>query len=186
MAGSRQLAIPIGLNFNATRLNLRRYYRLTKPGIVYANLATAIAGYLYASNWHINWIKFSCLVLGTGLIIAASCVANNIIDKDIDAKMERTKARAVAAKDISVINAAVFSGWLAFFGFLSLINTNKTTFIIGLSAALSYVIIYGYAKRTTKYATLMGTIPGSASLVAGYTLFSNHLNLVALMLFIIM
>jgi protoheme IX farnesyltransferase len=60
------------------------------------------------------------------------------------------------------------------------------TFAIGVSAFISYVILYGIAKRKTIHGTLVGTLPGSASLVAGYAAVTNHLDLGALLLFLIM
>src|ERR1700734_3482664 len=46
---------------------LKEYYRLTKPGIVYGNLLTTVAAYLYASHWHIHRVNFFATVVGLGL-----------------------------------------------------------------------------------------------------------------------
>ena len=70
---------------------IKTYYRLTKPGIVYGNLLTTVAAYLYASRWHISAASFLATLFGLGLVIASACVCNNYLDRDIDKNMERTK-----------------------------------------------------------------------------------------------
>lgn len=162
------------------------YYRLTKPGIVYSNVMTAAAGFLLASKWHINFGLLISLLAGTGLIIASACVFNNYIDKGIDSRMERTRKRATASGKISGPAALTYASVLGIVGFLVLTRTNAITVVIGFAAIFSYVVLYGIAKRKSVHGTLVGTIPGSASLVAGYTAVTSRLDLGALLLFLIM
>jgi protoheme IX farnesyltransferase len=162
------------------------YYRLTKPGIIYGNLLTAAAGFLFASKWHIDFWLFVSLLAGTGLIIASACVFNNYIDRGIDAKMERTQKRALVSGKIPVKNALVFASLLAIVGFTILLYTNTVTVLIGFIAFFSYVVLYGIAKRKSVHGTLVGTIPGAASLVAGYTSATGKFDAGALLLFLIM
>jgi protoheme IX farnesyltransferase len=153
----------------ATCSLFKTYYSLTKPGIIYGNAMTAIAGYLFGSQWHIEWDIFLAFLLGNILIIASACVFNNYIDRGIDAKMSRTKKRATATGKISPIAVNIYAAALGTAGFIILTKTNTITFLIGLAAFFSYVVLYGAAKRKTIHGTLVGTLPGSASLVAGYT-----------------
>jgi protoheme IX farnesyltransferase len=163
-----------------------KYYFLTKPGIVYGNAMTAAAGFLLASNGHVNFWDLLILLLGTSLIIASACVFNNYIDRGIDAKMVRTKKRATASGKISALAVNLYGAVLGILGFAFLTQTNLITFVIGLTAFISYVILYGYAKRKSMHGTLIGTIPGSAPLIAGYTAVTNSLDLAVLLLFLIM
>jgi protoheme IX farnesyltransferase len=165
---------------------IKKYYQLTKPGIVYSNVMTAIAGYLFASKWDVNFKVFTALILGTALIIASACVFNNYIDRGIDAKMSRTKKRATASGKIGSGAVNTYACVLGIAGFVILTQTNALTFLVGAGAFVSYVVLYGIAKRKTVHGTLVGTIPGGASLVAGYTAATNHLGLSALLLFLIM
>jgi protoheme IX farnesyltransferase len=164
----------------------KTYYDLTKPGIIYGNAMTTIAGYLFASKWHIKWDVFLALLLGNVLIIASACVFNNYIDRGIDAKMSRTKKRATASGKISAFAVNTYAVVLGVAGFAALTKTNTVTFLIGAAAFFGYVILYGIAKRKTIHGTLVGTLPGAASLVAGYTAASNRLDTAALLLFLIM
>jgi heme o synthase len=165
---------------------VKTYYQLTKPGIVYSNVMTAAAGFLLASNGHTNFALLIYLLAGTALIIASACVFNNYIDRGIDAKMARTKKRAIASGEISARSALTYATILGALGFVILSNTNWLTVTIGFGAIFSYVVLYGIAKRKTVHGTLVGTVPGAASLVAGYTAVSGKLDAEALILFLIM
>jgi heme o synthase len=165
---------------------ISKYYKLTKPGIVYSNAMTAAAGFLFAAQGHVKFWDLVFLLLGTALIIASACVFNNYIDRGIDSKMARTKKRATASGKISATAVNTYASVLGFLGFLILAKTNWLTFLIGVLAFISYVVFYGIAKRSSIHGTLVGTLPGSASLVAGYTAAIGRLDLGALFLFLIM
>lgn len=167
---------------------LKDYYYLTKPGIVYGNLLSVIAGYLLATaNRPIDLVLFASVSIGTSLVIASACAVNNYIDRGIDSKMARTKRRAVAAQRITGTQALVYAAVLGGLGFSLLwFATNRLTFMIGVIAWIDYVWLYGWSKRRSYHGTLVGTIAGSAPLVAGYTAATGRLDLAALLLFIIM
>jgi protoheme IX farnesyltransferase len=165
---------------------LKEYYRLTKPGIVYGNAMTAAAGFLLGSKGHVKVGELMPLLIGTSLIIASACVFNNYIDRDIDSKMARTKKRATASGKANALAVNAYAFVLGLAGFTVLTQTNLITFTIGAAAFFSYVVLYGLAKRKTIHGTLVGTLPGSASLLAGYTAAVNRVDLAVLLLFLIM
>jgi len=165
---------------------LNEYYKLTKPGIVYSNVMTAAAGFLLASGRHLKFGLFLALLVGNALIIASACVFNNYIDRRIDSKMVRTKKRATVSGTIGTFGVIFYGTVLGLAGFIMLTKTNWLTFWIGAAAFFSYVVLYGIAKRKTVHGTLIGTAPGAASLVAGYTAAAGKLDLATLLLFLIM
>jgi protoheme IX farnesyltransferase len=166
---------------------IKRYYALTKPGIVRANVMAAVAGFLLASPGHIALVPLLALVVGVTSIIAGSCVTNNYLDRHIDARMKRTQGRALVTRDISVRSALIYALVLGIVGFASLIiYTNWLTDWLGAIGVVSYVIIYGYAKRTTRWGTLVGTISGAVPPVAGYTAATGRLDVAALLLFLLL
>lgn len=163
------------------------YYQLTKPGIIYANVLTGLAGYLLASRWHVKWLTLIGLILGMSLVIACACVLNNYLDRKLDAKMNRTKQRALVTGELSVRAALSYGLILGLIGFGLLIGlTNGLTVTTGVLALIFYVVIYGYAKRRSEYGTLVGTLPGAASLIAGYLAVTDKLSYALLWLLIIM
>jgi protoheme IX farnesyltransferase len=166
---------------------LKEYYRLTKPGIIYGNLLTAIGGFLLASRGHIDWLLFICVALGTSLIIASACVFNNYRDIDIDTKMARTKKRALPSALIEEEYALIYGAILGILGItILIIGTNRLTVLTGILGFVSYVWWYTSLKRKTVHATLVGSIPGATSILAGYVAVTDHLDLGAILLFVVM
>lgn len=165
---------------------MRDYYELAKPERTLTNVLTAAAGYLFAAHWHINFQSFIALLLGSTLVIASACVFNNLLDRQLDSRMGRTQKRALVEGRVSVTAAGLYAAAMAAVGFLLLAATNWLTFAVGVEAFLSYILLYGWAKRHTVYGTLVGTLPGGSSLVAGYTAAKNQLDWAALLLFLAM
>lgn len=150
------------------------------------NVITGIAGFLFASKWQIDWSNFGFFVASLYLVIASACVLNNVIDRGLDQKMSRTKSRALPTGMVSRQAAIIFGSILGAAGFGMLVLTNWLTFLVIAAGFIAYVVIYGAAKRKTVHSTLIGTIPGAASLVAGYTAVINQFDSTALVLFLIM
>lgn len=165
----------------------KTYYEMTKPGIIYGNAITAIAGFLLASNGNIDYLKLIMVVIGISLVIGAACVFNNYLDKDIDSLMERTKKRAMVEGRVPGKNALIFGFVLAAIGFILIgIFANYLVFIIGYIAIFDYVVLYGIAKRKSVYGTLVGSIAGAVPIVAGYCAVTGQFNTTALILFLIL
>lgn len=166
---------------------LKTYYHLTKPGIVYGNLLTTIAAYVYASRWQVNVENFFATVFGIALVIASACVFNNYFDRDIDAKMARTKERALVSGAISNASALLFGSILGLAGFSLLVGfVNMLTAGIALIGFLVYVFAYTFSKRKTQWATEIGSIAGATPIVVGYVAATNRLDAAALILFFIL
>lgn len=148
---------------------IRAYYLLMKPGIIRGNAIHVISGALFASQLPLQWATIAAVLLGTCLVIASACVANNYMDRGIDAKMKRTKARPSVTGEVSVISAMIFTGVLFVAGFALLAAfTNAWVVGIGAAAYVLYVFAYGWAKRTTIHSTLVGAIPGALPIMAGH------------------
>lgn len=166
---------------------LKNYYWLTKPGIIYGNALTAVAGFLFAAKWHVDiWLLFATLV-GTSLVIASACVFNNCIDRNIDEVMARTQNRALVTKVISLPNAIMFGTLLGLVGFSLLTRfTNQLVVLIGVIAFIDYVALYGWSKRRSVWGTLVGSISGAAPIVAGYAAVTNRIDIGAGLLFLLL
>jgi protoheme IX farnesyltransferase len=166
---------------------LREYYRLTKPGIIYGNMLTATAGFLLASKTHVHLGNLILFVLGLSLVIAAACVFNNYIDRGIDKRMKRTEKRALVTGAISGPRALTFASILGVAGFALLITyTNWLTVLLGAVALLDYVVLYGISKRRSVHSTLVGSISGSAPIVAGYVAVTGRIDAAAVILFLML
>jgi protoheme IX farnesyltransferase len=170
---------------------IKEYYRLAKPGIIYGNGITTIAALMYAAQWKTKLVPFLSLfvpsLLGISLVIGSACVFNNYFDRDIDARMERTKKRALVVGSIKTVNALRFGAALGFIGFAILVAfVNTLTAGIALVGFISYVVLYTRMKRRSEWAAVVGTIPGAVPIVVGYTAVMGTLDMTALLLFLIL
>ena len=162
-----------------------KYYRLTKPGIIRGNLLIVTVGSIVGTNAKFDIPSYLWLIIGISSVIAA-CVFNNIYDRKIDLLMDRTKDRALASGHISVLQATIFGLILYIVGTgVLLLKSSILVSAMALVAFISYVFIYSPAKHRTKYATLIGTIPGSLPIVAGYVSVSNVVDTTAILLLLL-
>lgn len=165
----------------------KTYYSLIKPGIIYGNAMTAVAGFLLASKGHVRIGLLLATLMGASLVIASGCVFNNYIDRSIDKKMARTKRRALVSGKVSGRSALMYATVLGVAGFLILaLGVNALVVGIGVIGLLDYVIFYGIAKRRSVYGTLVGSISGATPVVAGYCAVTGHFDAAALILFFIL
>jgi protoheme IX farnesyltransferase len=152
-----------------------------------ANALTAAAGFFLASGWlgRYDWWLFLALFAGSSLVIAAACVINNYLDRDIDSKMERTKKRATVTGKVGKRGALVFTAvlFIAGLGILSLWVNWLTVFII-IFGFVDYVWLYGaLSKRRSVHGTLVGSVSGAIPILAGYTAVTNNIDAGAILLF---
>jgi 4-hydroxybenzoate polyprenyltransferase len=97
----------------------------------------------FPSLWHI--VLF---FIGAFAMRGAGCTWNDLVDRDLDAKVERTRSRPIPSKQVTVAQATVFMLAQALAGFLVLIQFNRFTIITGI-ASLGVVAIYPFLKRFT-------------------------------------
>ncbi len=171
------------------------YYRLTKPGIIYGNLVNMGAGFLFAcclpivgstGRYGFNGALLLATTAGVALIIAAACVINNCIDRNIDTKMARTKRRALVTGEVSVRSALLYATVLGVVGFTVLaLWTNALTVLLGAIAIFTYVGPYSITKRRTVYGTVVGSIAGALPPVAGYCAVTGRFDVAAWLLLLI-
>lgn len=164
---------------------VRRYISLTKPGIVMGNAITAAAGFVLASNGAVDYKLLFTMLMGLCLIMASGCVSNNAIDRKSDAKMSRTKNRALAQELIEPRQALLFAVCLCAAGTLFLASVSLMALLAALIGFFVYVAVYSYSKHHSMYATWIGSIAGAIPPVVGYTAVSHSLDAAALLLFLI-
>lgn len=168
--------------------SIKRYYSLTKPGVLYGNALTVAAGYFLAAQGTFDLTLFLGVFIGSSMIIASACVINNYLDQDIDAIMERTKKRALVAGEIKGDRAVIFSFILGFTGLVILLfYTNLLVAILGIIGFVTYVVFYGMmSKRRSTHGTLVGSISGAIPILAGYCAVTGAVDIGAVLVFIIL
>lgn len=166
---------------------IKTYYMLTKPGIILGNAITTAAGFALASKGHINYWLFLATLVGLSFVIASAGVFNNYIDRAMDAKMSRTKDRALAKGLISSRHAIFFATFLGLIGITTLnVFTNFLTVCVALSGFFIYLVLYAFWKYRSFYGTLIGSLSGAVPPVVGYCAVSNRFDIGAILLFMIL
>lgn len=166
---------------------LKTYTMLTKPGIILGNAVTTAAGFSLASKGSFDLILFLWTLIGLSLVIASAGVFNNYLDRHADAKMERTRHRALVLGLIPMQHALLF-GALLFIGGVATLGfaTNLLTVWIAVSGFFVYLVLYAFWKYRSFYGTLVGSIAGGVPPVVGYCAVSNQLDAAASLLFLIL
>jgi protoheme IX farnesyltransferase len=171
---------------------IKTYYQLAKPGIIYGNAVTALAGFFVALHSHAEvgqwrwWLLLIAILVGLSLVMGGACVFNNYLDRDIDLKMERTKSRATVTGQISKRNTLIYGGALVALGLAVLyFFTNPTTLLVALIGVIVYVAIYTPSKRLTMHSKLIGSIAGATPPLVGYCAVTGRIDLGAMAVFLI-
>lgn len=169
-------------------VSVRDYIQLTKPGILRSNLIAAFAGFWVASKWNIDWPLLVYMLIGTTLVMASACVFNNLIDRDLDVKMDRTSHRVLPSGRIAVRNVLVYGIVLGVLGLAVLfLFVNVLSALLGFIGMFVYVVIYtAWLKRTSTLSTVMGSFSGSMPPVIGYVAVTETMNAGAWILFAVL
>ncbi len=114
--------------------------------------------------------------LGSVLMRSAGCIVNDILDKEFDAKVLRTKNRPIAAGKVSVKLAICYAIFLCFFALLVLLNFNQFTIILALGS-MPLAFTYPLMKRLTYWPQLFLGITFNYGLILGWTAIYGQVNI---------
>ena len=141
--------------------------------------------YAYSYTKNLNQFLFYLLLffLGSVLMRSAGCIINDIVDKDYDKKVERTKQRPITANLVSVNQALIYSALLCLIAFFILIQFNKLTIILGLSS-MFLAFSYPFMKRITYWPQLFLGLTFNWGIMMAWTATLNNLSLNIILLYI--
>lgn len=156
---------------------------LTKMRLASLVVFSAFLGYLLAAQ-SVVWMDVFFLVIGGFLVTGSSNGFNQIIEKDIDKLMDRTKNRPIPSGRMSVKEATWISIVYGISGIAMLwFGLNPLSGILGSLALFVYVFIYTPLKKHGPIAVLAGAFPGAVPPMLGYVAESGQFGLVAGVLF---
>lgn len=163
------------------------FIEITKPGIVLGNLIAVIGGFFLASKSNINLLLLFDTAIGVSLVVASGCVFNNVIDRDIDQLMTRTRARALANGLIPLNLSLAYASFLGLLGILLLyLKTNPIAVAVALAGLVIYVGVYSlHMKRHSIHGTLVGSLAGASPPVIGYCAVSQQFDTGAALLLLL-
>jgi protoheme IX farnesyltransferase len=168
------------------RTFLRDALELTKLRLGALVLATVVSGMLISGQFVDFFYLLNALFLTT-LIVTAATTLNCYMERDVDAKMERTKDRALPSGRLSA-NYALWQGiaLIAVSIPLTAIYVNLHTAILGFIAFAVYLFAYTPMKQRSPFALYVGAIPGAIPPVMGRTIVVGEIDLIAIILFVVL
>ena len=120
--------------------------------------------------------------LGAVLMRSAGCIVNDILDKEFDKKVFRTKNRPIASGQISVKTALIYASTLCLLALLVLLNFNKYTILLALGS-MPLAFTYPLMKRFTYWPQLFLGITFNYGLILGWTAVSSELNILPVLFY---
>ncbi len=164
-----------------------QYYELTKPRVVMLAAFCALIGMLLASEGPLSWTVLSAGLAGISLLAGAGFAFNCLIERSIDARMARTRARPLARGDVSVTGTIVFAGVIGGMGSLLLYwYVNVLTMWLTMATFVGYAVIYTVLlKPATPQNIVIGGASGAMPPVLGWAAIANEVTAPALVLFLI-
>jgi protoheme IX farnesyltransferase len=166
---------------------LKGYLALTKPRIIELLLITTVPTMIVAANgWPKAWLIVATLIGGT-LAAGGANAFNMVIDRDIDALMERTKRRPLVTGVMSARSAALFAFALEIVAFVVLaVWVNVLSAWLALSATAFYVVVYTLIlKRRSKQNIVIGGAAGAVPVLVGWAAVTNSLGWTPVLLFLV-
>ncbi|KEO74896.1 heme o synthase [Anditalea andensis] len=163
----------------------KAYYDLIKFRLSAVVTFSAAFGFVLGDRGMVfSWGAFLALIVGGFLISGASGAFNEIIERDFDKLMKRTKDRPLPTNSLSLSEAYWFASAIAVIGVTLLwVFTNPLTTGLGLLSMVLYVLIYTPLKRIGPIAVFVGAIPGAMPPLLGWTAATGSISYEALIIF---
>lgn len=145
---------------------------------------SSMAGYLLGA-YTLDWLTIGLLAVGGYFMVGASNAYNQIIEKDLDVLMDRTRNRPVPAGRMSVGTAFFIASVFTVFGLITLYVINPKTALFGGISIFLYVCVYTPLKTRTPLSVFVGAFPGAIPFMLGWVAATGDFGIEAGTLFMI-
>jgi len=139
--------------------------------------------YYFDNQFNLYFKHIILFFLGSILMRSAGCIINDIVDKDLDKKVERTKKRPLAAGKISVLGSFIYVFLLCLIALFILLQFNLLTIVLGL-CSMVLAFTYPFMKRITYWPQLFLGLTFNWGIIMGWTSITNNISAEALILYI--
>ena len=168
------------------RKRIEDFYELTKPRLSFLSVVTAIVGYLSANPARDFGVLIS-LLFGTSLAAGGAAVLNQWLERDADAKMARTRERAIPAGRVRPLHALLYGLGLSVAGCgILYAGANFLASVLTVATITTYVLLYTPLKQLTTWNTVIGAIPGALPPLIGWAAATGKIGLLGWILFAIL
>ena len=164
-----------------------QYFALTKPRVVLLAAFCALIGMLLATDGPLPWTLLGAGLAGISLLAGAGFAFNCLIERSIDARMARTRARPLARGEVGVTGTIIFAGVIGGIGAALLYwAVNPLTMWLTMATFVGYAVIYTVLlKPATPQNIVIGGASGAMPPVLGWAAVANEVTAPALVLFLI-
>ena len=160
---------------------------ITKAGLAISVVFSSIAGFVLgeADFNSFHWIVLLKLAIGGYCMVGASNAFNQVIEKDLDALMDRTKNRPIPAGRMESNVALTVASLLTIIGILLLYTINPKTAMFGAISIFIYTSVYTPLKTVTSLSVFVGAFPGAIPFMLGWVAATGNFGIEAGTLFLI-
>jgi protoheme IX farnesyltransferase len=179
------------LNATENTFSLKSIYidfrEITKARLAVSVVFSSIAGFMLgiADMQSFSWLVFLKLTIGGYCMVGASNAFNQVIEKDLDALMDRTKNRPVPTGRLSPTSALIIASLLTVIGIVLLYTINSKTAMFGAISIFLYVSVYTPLKTMTSLSVFVGAFPGAIPFMLGWVAATGEFGIEAGTLFLI-
>lgn len=175
------------LELATRRVRFADLMELTKPRITFLVLITTLVGFYMGLREGLRLMLLFHTIIGTALVAGGASALNQYVERDLDARMLRTRSRPLPDGRLQPNAALLFSAIISALGIAYLMFfVNIITGLIGVFTLAGYIFVYTPLKTRTSLCTLIGAFPGAAPPVMGWTAARGEIDAVALTLFAIL
>lgn len=163
------------------------FLTLTKPRVVVMILLTTVVGYHLGSAGPADYLRLLHTLMGTALAAAGTLALNQFLEREVDARMERTRLRPLPDGRLQPIEVLVFGAAVTVAGVLYLsLAVGLLCGIVTAATAGLYLFAYTPLKLKTPLCSVVGAIPGALPPVTGWVAARGELGVGAWILFAIL
>jgi protoheme IX farnesyltransferase len=145
------------------------FVALAKPRLNFLVVVSALAGYAMGGGDTFDVVKVLYTMVGTALVASGASAFNQLIERDSDRLMTRTRRRPLPDQRLQPAEALVFAFLLSSVGLVILAGgVNVLSAVVAFATLASYAAIYTPMKKRSSFATVVGAIPGALPPVIGW------------------
>lgn len=175
---------PNSISFKSIYIDFKA---ITKAGLAISVVFSSIAGYVlgFDTSHPFSWLVLLKLAVGGYCMVGASNAYNQVIEKDLDALMDRTKNRPVASGRMAPSLALIVASLLTILGVTLLYTINPKSAMFAAISIFLYTSIYTPLKTVTSLSVFVGAFPGAIPFMLGWVAATGEFGIEAGTLFLI-
>ena len=179
--------IPITLNTISLKAIYFDFKAITKAGLAVSVVFSSIAGFLLGVTdlASLSGVVLLKLIIGGYCMVGASNAFNQVIEKDLDALMDRTKNRPIPSGRMESNIALIIAVVLTILGIVLLYTINPKSAMFGAISIFLYTSVYTPLKTVTSLSVFVGAFPGAIPFMLGWVAATNNFGIEAGTLFLI-